>query len=180
VRASALKEHLASLRSHLKGLSEKHYEDLEGIRTLDFVLMFVPIEAAFFTALEHDRALFTEAFEKNVIMVSPSTLLVTLRTVHNIWRTADQNENALEIARQAGGMYDKFVGFIEALEEVGRQLDRARDAYCTARDRLSTDRRNLIRRAEQLKSLGVKTNKALPESYAAGPTPGAREQGADN
>ncbi|MBC2713628.1 MAG: DNA recombination protein RmuC [Desulfosarcina sp.] len=167
VRATAIKEHLASLRTHLKGLSEKHYEDLEGIRTLDFVLMFVPIEGAFFAAVEHDRSLFTEAFEKNVILVSPSTLLVTLRTIHNIWRYADQNENALEIARQAGGLYDKFIGFIEALEEVGRQLDRAKEAYRTARDRLTAGRGNLVRRAEQLKALGVKANKALPESYAA-------------
>jgi DNA recombination protein RmuC len=167
VRATAIKAHLTSLRTHFKGLSEKHYEDLEGVRTLDFVLMFVPIEAAFFTALEHDRALFSEAFEKNVILVSPSTLLVTLRTIHNIWRNADQNENALEIARQAGGLYDKFVGFVEALEEVGRQLDRAKEAYLTARDRLRTGRGNLVRRAEQLIALGVKANKALPASYAA-------------
>ncbi|WP_319407903.1 DNA recombination protein RmuC [uncultured Desulfosarcina sp.] len=172
VRAAAIKAHLASLRTHFKGLSEKHYEDLEGIRTLDFVLMFVPIEAAFFAAVEHDRALFTEAFEKNVILVSPSTLLVTLRTIHNIWRYADQNENALEIARQAGGLYDKFIGFIEALEEVGHQLDRAREAYRTARDRLSTGRGNLVRRAEQLKTLGVKANKVLPESYAVELEPG--------
>ncbi|MGD8701461.1 MAG: DNA recombination protein RmuC [Desulfosarcina sp.] len=167
VRATAIKAHLTSLRTHFRGLSEKHYEDLEGVRTLDFVLMFVPIEAAFFTALEHDRALFSEAFEKNVILVSPSTLLVTLRTIHNIWRNADQNENALEIARQAGGLYDKFVGFVEALEEVGRQLDRAKEAYLTARDRLRTGRGNLVRRAEQLIALGVKANKALPASYAA-------------
>jgi DNA recombination protein RmuC len=173
VRTTAIKALLSSLRSHLKGLSEKHYEDLEGLRTLDFVLMFVPIEAAFFTALEHDRSLFTEAFEKNVILVSPSTLLVTLRTIHNIWRYADQNENALEIARQAGGLYDKFIGFVEALEEVGRQLDRAREAHRTARERLCSGRGNLVRRAEQLKALGVKANKALPASYvselAAGP-----------
>jgi len=128
--------------------------------------MFVPIEAAFFAAVEHDRTLLTEAFEKNVILVSPSTLLVTLRTIHNIWRYADQNENALEIARQAGGLYDKFIGFIEALEDLGRQLDRARESYRTARERLSTGRGNLLRRAEQLKALGVKANKALPESYA--------------
>ena len=166
IRAAAIKDHLASLRSHFKGLSEKHYADLEGIRTLDFVLMFVPIEAAFFTALEHDQALFSEAFEKNVILVSPSTLLVTLRTICNIWRFADQTENALEISRQAGGLVDKFVGFIEALEEVGRQLDRAKDAYRTARDRLTTGKGNLVRRAEQLKALGVKANKSLPDSYA--------------
>jgi DNA recombination protein RmuC len=167
IRAAAIKDHLASLRSHFKGLSEKHYDDLVGIRTLDFVLMFVPIEAAFFTALEHDQALFSEAFEKNVILVSPSTLLVTLRTICNIWRFADQNENALEISRQAGGLVDKFIGFIEALEEVGRQLDRAKDAYRTARDRLTTGKGNLVRRTEQLRALGVKANKSLPDSYAA-------------
>jgi DNA recombination protein RmuC len=167
IRTAAIKDHLASLRNHFKGLSEKHYDALEGIRTLDFVLMFVPIEAAFFTALEHDQTLFSEAFEKNVILVSPSTLLVTLRTICNIWRFADQNENALEISRQAGGLVDKFVGFIEALEEVGRQLDRAKDAYRTARDRLTTGKGNLVRRAEQLKALGVKANKSLPESYVA-------------
>lgn len=172
VRATAIREHLISLRTHLKGLSEKHYEDLEGIRTLDFVLMFVPVEAAFFTAVEHDRALFAEAFEKNVILVSPSTLLVTLRTIHNIWRHADQNENALEIARQAGGLYDKFIGFIEALDEVGRQLDRAAQSHRTARDRLCAGRGNLVRRAEQLKALGVKANKFLPESWTAALEPG--------
>ncbi|MGA6926496.1 MAG: DNA recombination protein RmuC [Desulfosarcina sp.] len=171
VRATAIKEHLVSLRTHLKGLSEKHYEDLHTLRTLDFVLMFVPIEAAFFTALEHDRSLFGEAFEKNVILVSPSTLLVTLRTIHHIWRTADQNENAMEIARQAGGLYDKFIGFVEALEEVGRQLDRAKSAYHMARERLSTGKGNLIRRAEQLRALGVKANKTLPECFTADPEP---------
>ncbi len=175
VRATAIKAHLISLRAHINGLSEKHYEDLPGLHTLDFVLMFVPIEAAFFTALEHDCSLFTEAFEKNVILVSPSTLLVTLRTIHHIWRYADRNENALEIARQAGGLYDKFVGFIEALEEVGRQLGRAREAYHTARDRLSTGRGNLVRRAEQLKALGVKANKVLPASYAAELKPEAND-----
>ena len=165
-RASAMKDHLASLRAHFKGLSDKHYDDLEGLRTLDFVLMFVPVEAAFFTALEHDRSLFSDAFDKNVILVSPSTLLVTLRTIGNIWRFADQNENAREIARQAGGLYDKFVGFIEALETLGHQLDRARDAYRTARDRLCTGKGNLVRRAEQLRALGVKANKSIPDSYA--------------
>lgn len=166
VRASAIKEHLASLRNHIRGLSNKHYEDLEGIRTLDFVLMFIPIETAFFTALEHDPSLFSDGFEKNVIPVSPSTLLVTLRTIQTIWRNADQNENALKIARQAGGLYDKFIGFLESLEEVGRQLDKAKEAYQTSRDRLATGRGNLVRRAQQLVAMGVKANKALPDSYA--------------
>ncbi|BBO68455.1 DNA recombination protein RmuC [Desulfosarcina alkanivorans] len=172
VRSTAIKALLTSLRSHFNGLGEKHYEDLEGLHTLDFVLMFVPIEAAFFTALEHDRSLLAEAFEKNVILVSPSTLVVTLRTIHNLWRYADQNENALEIARQAGGLYDKFIGFIEAMEEVGRQLDRAREAHRTARDRLCSGRGNLVRRAEQLKALGVKANKVLPSSCVPDGEPG--------
>ena len=172
VRAAAIRDHLSSLRAHLNGLNAKHYEDLPGIRSLDFVLMFVPIEAAFFTALEHDRALFGEAFEKNVILVSPSTLLVTLRTIHNMWRNADQNRNALEIARQAGGLYDKFIGFIEVLETLGQQLDRARDAHRTAVERLCSGRGNLVRRTEMLKALGVKANKALPAAYADALAPG--------
>lgn len=167
VRDGALKAHIASLRAHVKGLSEKQYETLVGIHSLDFVIMFVPVEAAFLTALENDRTLFGDAFEKNVILVSPSTLLVTLRTVQHMWRFVDQNANAMEIARQAGGLYDKFVGFIESLEDVGRQLERARGAYRTARERLSSGRGNLVRRAEQLKALGVKTRKTLPADYAA-------------
>ncbi len=178
-RAEAIKSHLASLRTHFKGLSGKHYEDLESVRSLDFVLMFVPVEAAFSVAMEHDANLFTDAFEKNVILVSPSSLMVTLRTIHNIWRYADQNENALEIARQAGGMYDKFVGFIEALEDVGRHLDRAKDAFRTVRDRLTAGRGNLVRRAEQLKALGVKANKALPEKFAGALDGDGQRQGGD-
>ncbi len=164
-RQTAAKAHLSSVRNHINGLRGKQYEGIDALRTLDFVLMFVPIEGAFFLALEHDRTLFTEAFDKNVVLVSPSTLLVTLRTIQNFWRFADQNENALEIAKQAGALYDKFVGFTEALEDVGRQLDRARQAYHTARDRLATGRGNLIRRAEQLKVLGVKSNKTIPSAY---------------
>ena len=164
-RSSAIKEHLASVRSHIKGLNRKQYENLQGIRTLDFVLMFIPIEAAFLVTLEHDRSIFSDAFGKNIVVVSPSTLMVTLRTIQNIWRNVAQNENALEIARQAGGLYDKFVGFLESLEEIGRQLDRAKEAYRTARERLATGRGNLVRRTEQLISLGVKAGKMLPESY---------------
>lgn len=165
LRMAAIKAHLMSLRNHVKGLAEKHYEDLEGIRTLDFVLMFIPVEGAFIAALEHDRQIFNDAFGKNVVLVSPSTLLVTLRTIHHLWRLADQNENAAVIARQAGALYDKFIGFIESLEEIGAHLDRAKDAYHTATERLSTGRGNLVRRAEKLRILGVKVNKTLPDRY---------------
>lgn len=158
-----LSAHVEAMRTHLRGLSAKSYADLEGVRTLDFILMFVPIEAAFLAAVEKDGALFAEAFEKNIMVVSPSTLLVTLRTIQNIWRHEYQNRNALEIAKKAGALYDKFVGFVEALEEVGRQLDRARDAYRTAHDRLAAGKGNLIRRSQELKELGVKAGKELPQ-----------------
>lgn len=157
-----LTAHIDAMRTHLRGLSGKRYETLEGVRTLDFTLMFVPIEAAFLAAVERDGTLFAEAFEKNIIVVSPSTLLVTLRTIQNIWRNEYQNRNALEIARKAGGLYDKLVGFVEALQEVGRQLDKAREAYRTAHARLSDGKGNLIKRSQELIDLGVKAGKNMP------------------
>ncbi|MEJ2038024.1 MAG: DNA recombination protein RmuC [Desulfosarcinaceae bacterium] len=162
-REKSLKAHIEALRTHVRSLAAKRYEGLEGLRSLDFVLMFIPIEAAFLTAVEHDRDLFSEAFEKNIMVVSPSTLLVTLRTIQNIWRYEYQNRYALEIAKKAGGLYDKFVGFVEALEEIGRQLDRARDAFRTAHERLTSGRGNLVRRTQVLKALGVKAGKELPQ-----------------
>lgn len=159
---TALNAHIESLRTHIRTLAAKSYEDLEGVRSLDFVLMFIPIEAAFLAAVEKDRDLFSEAFEKNIMVVSPSTLLVTLRTIQNIWRYEYQNRYALEIAKKAGGLYDKFVGFVEGLQEVGRQLDKARDAYRITHDRLVSGRGNLVRRTQELKALGVKAGKELP------------------
>lgn len=162
-KEAALKDHITALRTHIRSLASKRYEGLEGVRTLDFVLMFVPIEAAFLVAVEKDRDLFNEAFEKNIMVVSPSTLLVTLRTIENIWRNEYQNRYALEIAKKAGGLYDKFAGFVASLEEIGRQLDKARDAYQIARNRLAKGRGNLIRRTDELRDLGVKASKELPQ-----------------
>jgi DNA recombination protein RmuC len=161
-REAALKSHVEALRTHIRTLASKSYEDLEGVRSLDFVLMFVPIEAAFMAAVECDRDLFREAFEKNIMVVSPSTLLVTLRTIENIWRNEYQSRYAIEIAKKAGALYDKFVGFVEALKEVGEQLDKARVAHRLATDRLISGRGNLIRRTDELKALGVKAGKELP------------------
>lgn len=161
-KEDALKAHIESMRSHIRALAAKRYDDLEGIRSLDFVLMFVPIEAAFLAAVDRDRELFSEAFEKNIMVVSPSTLLVTLRTIESIWRNEYQNRHALEIAKKAGGLYNKFVGFVDALEEVGQQLDKAKAAYQTAHDRLVHGRGNLVRRTQELKQLGVKAEKELP------------------
>jgi DNA recombination protein RmuC len=163
-KEDALKSHIEAMRTHIRALAAKSYEDLEGVRSLDFVLMFVPIEAAFLAAVDRDRELFGEAFEKNIMVVSPSTLLVTLRTIENIWRNEYQNRHALEIAKKAGGLYNKFVGFVDALEEVGKQLDKAKASYRTAHDRLAHGRGNLIRKTQELKTLGVKAGKELPKS----------------
>ncbi len=160
-RQVALKEHISSMQSHMRGLSIKNYVALPGVRSLDFVLMFVPIEAAFIVAVEHDRELFSQAFDRNIMVVSPSTLLATLRTVHNIWRYEDQNSNALEIADSAGKFYDQFVLFVESLEEVGGRLKQAQSAYDSAHKRLVSGRGNLVKRTETLKKLGAKARKRL-------------------
>ncbi|HKJ15020.1 MAG: DNA recombination protein RmuC [Desulfobulbaceae bacterium] len=162
-REKRLKEHIISVRTHIKALSEKRYEELEGIRTLDFVLMFMPIEGAFWTAIESEQGLFNEAFNKNIMLVSPSTLLATLRIINNIWRYEDQNKNALIIAKKAGDLFDKFVGFVEVLDDVGQKIDKARESYQTARKRLIEGRGNLVRRTTELRQLGVKAQKELPE-----------------
>ena len=162
-REKRLKEHVISIRTHIKELSNKRYEELEGISTLDFVLMFLPIEGAFWTAIESEQGLFNEAFDKNIMLVSPSTLLATLRIINNIWRYEDQNKNALIIAKKAGDLHDKFVGFVDALEDVGQKIGKAHESYKTARDRLSKGKGNLVRRTEELKQLGVKARKELPE-----------------
>jgi len=162
-RAGALREHIASIRNHIKGLSAKNYEELDEIRCLDYVLMFIAIEPAFMTAIETDRGIFSEAFDKNIIIVSPTTLLVTLKTIHNIWRYEHQTQNAQDIAKKAGDLYDKFHGFVDALENIGKNLDRAKDSYNTAFDRLSTGKGNLIKRTEDIRKLGVKTKKVLSE-----------------
>jgi len=165
-REKAFRSHLDSIRQHIKDLNTKKYEELEAVRSLDFILMFIPIEAAFTAALEVDRGLFADAFGKNIMVVSPTTLLITLRTIQNIWRYEYQNRNAQEIAKKAGDLYDKFVGFVDALTDVGRQLGKANNAYETALGRLSSGRGNLVRRAEALKDLGVQAKKKMPPEVA--------------
>ncbi|MDG1307201.1 MAG: DNA recombination protein RmuC [Porticoccaceae bacterium] len=159
-----LRQHLSSLRAHIKGLSSKDYESLEGVNSLDFVLIFVPIESAFMLALDHDPEMMRDAYNRGIILVSPSTLMVTLRTIKNLWRYADQNRNAQLIADKAGGLYDQFVLYIESLDEVGKHLGKSQEAWDTAHKRLSSGRGNLIRRTEELKKLGAKAKKSLPEN----------------
>ncbi|MEH6473663.1 MAG: DNA recombination protein RmuC [Halopseudomonas sp.] len=157
----ALTEHIGSIKRHVKGLSNKSYESLPSVHSLDFVLLFIPIEAAFLTAIEQDRQLFGDAFERNILLVSPSTLLVTLRTINNIWRYEKQSVNAQEIAKRGGELHDKFVGFVAALEDVGKHINQSQRAYETAMGRLSSGKGNLVNRAAALKQLGVRAKKEL-------------------
>ena len=162
-RQHCLTQHLNSLRNHIKGLSIKDYESLEGVNSLDFVLIFVPLESAFMLALDSDPDMMRDAYDKGIILVSPSTLMATLRTIKNLWRYADQNRNAQVIADKAGALYDQFGLYIDAMDDIGKHLDRSKDAWDTAHKRLSTGRGNLVRRSEELKKLGAKTKKSLPE-----------------
>tara|TARA_R110000822_G_scaffold60287_4_gene150192 strand:- start:22761 stop:24092 length:1332 start_codon:yes stop_codon:yes gene_type:complete len=158
-----LKQHVSSIRNHISGLSRKAYEELEGVNTLDFVLIFVPIEAAFMLALEQDHNLFRDAYDKGIILVSPTTLLATLRTIHNIWRYEDQNRNAEKIASEAGKLYDQLVLVVESLDELGRHIDKSQDAWQQTRKRLVDGRGNLVRKFEDIKKLGARTKRQLPE-----------------
>ena len=160
-RGDYLRQHVSSFRNHIKELSSKAYEDIPGIMSLNYVLMFVPIESAFMLAIETEGDLYSEAFEKNVIIVCPSTLLATLRTIHSIWQFEYQNANAREIAESAGRMYDKFVTFTEHLEEVGKRIEQSDQAYHKAMGSLREGKGNLVKRASDLKQLGIKTSKEL-------------------
>lgn len=158
-----LQNHVKSIRAHVNSLSGKSYQNLYQLKSLDFVLMFVPIEAAFLTAVQHDPEVFTEAFNKNVVIVCPSTLLPTLRTIANIWRQEYQSRNSQEIARHAAALYDKFVSFVSNLEAVGKRLDDAKNAYHDAHKQLATGRGNLVKQVERFKELGVQPTKSIPE-----------------
>jgi DNA recombination protein RmuC len=151
------------VRAHVKRLADQDYDRLRSVRSLDFVLMFVPIEAAFTMAMEHDQKVFTDAFERRIVIVSPTTLMMTLRIIHNVWRYEKQNRNAQEIAGRAGALYDKLRGFVEDMEALGRQLQSAESAYQAAFAKLSTGRGNLLRQAETLRELGAPVKKPLPE-----------------
>ncbi|MES2781041.1 MAG: DNA recombination protein RmuC [Bacteroidota bacterium] len=164
IKALSLKEHIQSLRVHIKGLSDKNYQKLYGAKSLDFVLLFVPIESAFALSVQNDAQLFNDAFERNIVIVSPSTLLATLRTVANIWRQENQNKNAIDIANKAGDMYDKFVGFVDDLIGLGTKMRDSQRAYEAAMNKLHQGTGNLVKRSEDLKKLGAKATKTIPQT----------------
>ena len=165
-KEAALQRHVSAVANHISGLSLKAYEKLEGIRSLDFVLMFIPIESAFSAAYDAKPDMFMRAWDKQIVIVSPTTLLVTLRTIQTIWRYEQQNRNAEKIAAQAGGIFDQLVLAIESLDDVGRNLERAKDSFDLAHQRMSSGRGNLVRRVQQLQDLGARTKKKLPSSVA--------------
>ena len=162
VKIGELNSHVQSIKQHIQGLSSKNYQDLYGVGSIDFVLMFIPIEPAFLAAMRHAPEIYQDALKKNIVIVCPSTLLATVRTVAHLWRQEQQNRNAQEIARQCAALYDKFVGFVEDLDKVGQRLEQAQISYTDAVGKLKTGRGNLIRTAENVKKLGVKPNKSLP------------------
>ena len=163
-KAQHLKEHVISINRHVEQLSNKNYQDLYEIESPDFVLLFIPIESAFAIALNEDTNLYNKAFEKNIVIVTPSTLLATLRTIDSMWTNQKQQENALEIARQAGALYDKFHGLWTDLITVGKKLDDAKSGYSDAMNKLVDGSGNLINRVENLKKMGAKAKKSLPEN----------------
>ena len=158
------KEHITSFKSHIKGLADKHYQSSNSLNTPDFVLMFVPIESSFSVAVQADQELFGYAWDNKVVVVSPSTLLATLRTISSIWKQENQNKNVMEIARQGGALYDKFVGFVEDLIKLGKQMEGSQKLYQESMNKLYNGTGNLVGRAEKIRTLGAKVKKKLPQA----------------
>lgn len=164
LKAGFLKEHIQSIKRHVEQLGDKNYHDLYQIESPDFVLLFIPMEPAFALALNDDTTLYNKAFEKNIVIVTPSTLLATLRTIDSMWTNQKQQENAFEIARQAGALYDKFEGFVADLIKIGKKIDESKVEYGAAMNKLVDGKGNLIVSVEKLKKMGAKAKKALPEN----------------
>ncbi len=159
-----LRSHINSIRTHFTDLGRKNYHRLNGINSPDFVLMYIPIEPAFNLALQHDQDIFTDAFDRNIVLVTTSTLLATLRTVAGVWRQEDQKRNVLKIAEESGKLYDKFVGFVDDLKTIGKHLESSQSSYNAAMNKLTEGKGNLIRRVEILKELGAKTSKHIDDN----------------
>lgn len=163
-REIALKNHLQSIKNHIKNLSSKEYEKLEEVNTIDIILMFIPIESAYITAIKEDNSLFKEAISKNILLTCPSTLLMTLRTIAYMWKSEYQNKNTMEIARKATALYDKFCGFINSLQSIGDSLRKTSDTYNKAIKQLSTGNGSLIKRIAEFEKFGIKGKKSIPDN----------------
>jgi DNA recombination protein RmuC len=160
----ALKEHLNSIRNHINDLSGKKYQDLYQLKSLDFVMLFMPIEPAYFVAMQSDPNLWNYAYDRRILLISPTNLIAALQMIANLWRVEYQNRNVQDIADQSGALYEKFVGLVNDLLDIGKKLEGTRSSYDDAMNKLSTGKGNLIRRVEKIKELGVKTNKEIPKS----------------
>jgi len=160
----AARDHLISVKNHIADLSGKNYQDIYTLKSLDFVMLFMPIEPAYMLAMQYDPNLWNWAYDRRILLISPTNLIAALRMIANLWRVEYQNKNAMEIARQSGELYDKFTGFLEDLQEVGTRIDAARKSYDASMNKLSTGKGNLIRRVENIKSLGAKAGKEIPKS----------------
>ena len=160
----AARDHLLSVKNHIADLSSKNYQDIYTLKSLDFVMLFMPIEPAYMVAVQSDPNLWNYAYEKRVLLISPTNLIAALRMIANLWRVEYQNKNAMEIARQSGELYDKFTGFLEDLTDIGSKIDSSRKAWDASMNKLSTGKGNLIRRVENIKSLGAKAGREIPKS----------------
>lgn len=164
-KEASLKAHIQSIKQHIKELSEKNYQDLYQIETLDFVMMFVPIEGAYYIAVEHERTLWQYAYEKKIVLINPTNLITALKMISNIWQQDYQNKNVMEIARQSGGLYDSFVLLLDDFSKIEKKMLETQDLFSNVQKRISTGKGNLIGRVEKIKKLGAKTKKSLPEKY---------------
>lgn len=178
-RSVLIKDHLLSVRTHVKSLSEKNYPTSADFNTPDFVLLFIPIESSFSVAVQADQELFNFAWDKKIVIVSPSTLLATLRTIASVWKQERQTKNAIEIAKQSGALYDKFVGFIEDMDKIGKSIDASRTAYDGAINKLHKGSGNLVKRAQEIEKLGAKTTKQIASKFIENDEPSQLTEGSE-
>lgn len=160
----ALKDHLQSVKNHIRNLSEKNYQDIYQIKTLDFVMLFMPIEPAYYLAIQYDTELWSYAYDKRILLISPTNLIAALKMIESLWRQEYQSKNVMEIARQSGALYDKFEGLLSDLVDIGKKLDSAQNSYKSSMKKLADGKGNLISRVEQIKKLGARTKKTLPQN----------------